>query len=53
MRKELQFVLRAIVIVVLLLSSFVGNAQHSVARQWNEVLLEAIRNDYAKTYCAC
>lgn len=24
------------------------SAQHSVARQWNEVLLEAIRNDYAR-----
>ena len=24
------------------------NAQHSVARQWNEVLLEAIRNDFAR-----
>lgn len=25
-----------------------GQAQHSVARQWNEVLLEAIRNDFAR-----
>lgn len=25
-----------------------GTAQHSVARQWNEMLLEAIRNDYAR-----
>ena len=24
------------------------NAQHSVARQWNDVLLDAIRNDYAR-----
>lgn len=24
------------------------NAQHSVAREWNEVLLEAIRNDFAR-----
>ena len=23
---------------------FAGNAQHSVARQWNEAILEAIRN---------
>ena len=23
-------------------------SQHSVARQWNEVLLEAIRNDFAR-----
>jgi len=23
-------------------------AQHSVAREWNEVLLEAIRNDFAR-----
>ncbi|CAM4212152.1 T9SS type A sorting domain-containing protein [Zobellia roscoffensis] len=26
----------------------IGNAQHSVARQWNEVLLDAIRVDYAR-----
>jgi hypothetical protein len=26
----------------------VANAQHSVARQWNEALLHAIRNDYAR-----
>ncbi|WP_276166093.1 T9SS type A sorting domain-containing protein [Zobellia alginiliquefaciens] len=26
----------------------IGNAQHSVARQWNEVLLGAIRVDYAR-----
>jgi len=26
----------------------VGHAQHSVARKWNEVLLQAIRNDYAR-----
>ncbi len=25
-----------------------AHAQHSVARQWNEVLLEAIRNDFAR-----
>jgi len=25
-----------------------ARAQHSVARQWNEVLLQAIREDYAK-----
>ena len=25
-----------------------GDDGHSVARQWNEVLLEAIRNDYAR-----
>ena len=24
------------------------HAQHSIARQWNEVLLEAIRNDFAR-----
>ena len=28
--------------------SFANFAQHSVAREWNEVLLEAIRNDYAR-----
>ena len=25
-----------------------GNAQHTVARQWNEVLLESIRSDFAR-----
>jgi len=28
--------------------SFAGPTDHSVARQWNEVLLEAIRNDFAR-----
>ena len=26
----------------------IGNTQHSVARQWNEELLHAIRNDFAR-----
>lgn len=29
-------------------SSLASNAQHSIARQWNEVLLESIRNDEAR-----
>lgn len=32
----------------LLLAGFSLQAQHSIARQWNEVLLEAIRNDQAR-----
>ena len=28
--------------------SFQSNAQHSVARQWNDVLLDAIRSDFAR-----
>ena len=28
--------------------SYAAQAQHSVARQWNEVLLEAIRHDFAR-----
>ena len=32
----------------LLLFFSVSHAQHSVARQWNEVLLEGIRNDFAR-----
>ena len=31
-----------------LLAGPVAIAQHSVARQWNEVLLEAIRGDFAR-----
>jgi len=39
----------SIFILVLLLSTFTIQAQeHSVARQWNEVLLESIRNDFAR-----
>ncbi len=37
-----------ILIILLTLSSGESWAQHSVARQWNEVLLEAIRNDFAR-----
>lgn len=35
-------------VLFLLLFGFPLQAQHSVARQWNEVLLEAIRNDRAR-----
>ena len=35
-------------LLIFLLLSFSLKAQHSVARQWNEVLLEAIRNDLAR-----
>ncbi len=31
-----------------MMSCFVSSGQHSLARGWNEVLLEAIRNDYAR-----
>lgn len=34
--------------LILLISAQDLTAQHSVARQWNEVLLEAIRNDFAR-----
>ncbi len=37
-----------IVIMVVLGGSFVAKAQYSMARKWNEVLLEGIRNDYAR-----
>ncbi len=35
-------------LLIFLLLSFSVKAQHSIARQWNEVLLEAIRNDLAR-----
>ncbi len=40
----------SIVLIGLILTAFTPaiNAQHSVAREWNEVLLDAIRNDYAR-----
>ncbi|SNT11862.1 Por secretion system C-terminal sorting domain-containing protein [Ekhidna lutea] len=34
--------------VLLMLLIFSTNGQHTVARKWNEVLLEAIRNDFAR-----
>lgn len=34
--------------ILFLLISVSALAQHSVAREWNEVLLEAIRNDFAR-----
>ncbi len=34
--------------ICLLFIPFTHDAQHSVARQWNEVLLYAIRNDFAR-----
>lgn len=32
----------------LFLSTFIAQAQHSIAREWNEELLHAIRNDFAR-----
>lgn len=37
-----------IIVVLIVLSINTSQGQHSVARQWNEVLLEAIREDYAR-----
>ena len=34
--------------VLLITFSFNTNGQHSVAREWNDVLLDAIRSDYAR-----
>lgn len=39
---------KLILLFLILASGFPINAQHSVARQWNEVLLESIRNDFAR-----
>ncbi len=39
---------RYIPLLLLLVLPIIGSAQHSVARQWNEVLLHAIRNDFAR-----
>lgn len=37
-----------IICLVAFATNFNSNAQHSVARQWNEVLMESIRNDFAR-----
>ena len=43
------FLQKFVLAVVLIFSSTsFAKTQHSVARMWNEVLLEAIRNDYAR-----
>lgn len=39
---------RCLLLIGLLMSSGISFAQHSIARLWNEVLLEAIRNDFAR-----
>jgi len=39
---------RLLSILLLFLPLFLTAQEHSVARQWNEVLLEAIRNDFAR-----
>lgn len=44
MMKKFGFIL----IVCVLMFPSIGNAQHSVAREWNDELLEAIRRDYAR-----
>lgn len=49
MTKKVNHKLYSVLIWGLLLLGFSESfGQHSVARQWNEVLLEAIRNDYAR-----
>ena len=39
---------RYLLFLFLFIIPIIGNTQHSVARQWNEVLLSAIRNDFAR-----
>ncbi len=41
-------VLLRIIIFVFIFQSINSHAQHSVARKWNDELLEAIRNDFAR-----
>ncbi len=40
--------MKRFLIVFLVCSSLTNQAQHSVARQWNDLLLEAIRGDFAR-----
>ncbi len=40
--------IRSLILSLLLVNGFHVMAQHSVARQWNEVLLQAIRDDRAR-----
>ena len=42
--------MRQIILITCFLSSLpiLGFTQHSIARQWNEVLLESVRNDFAR-----
>ena len=42
------YTLKVLCIIALFFTSFSVSAQHSVARQWNEELLAAIRIDYAR-----
>ncbi len=37
-----------LLLFTLLSITIYGNAQHSIARQWNEMVLEAIRADFAR-----
>ena len=39
---------RSTLILLSVFASNVSQAQNSVAREWNEILLEAIRNDFAR-----
>ena len=47
-RKVLRMSVPIILFVTVAASVSPARAQHSVARQWNDVLLEAIRNDFAR-----
>lgn len=40
--------MRSIITILLLWGVAIGHAQYSVAREWNEVVLEGIRHDFAR-----
>ncbi len=48
MIRHLTSICKGIVTCAIMLIAFESFAQHSVARQWNEQVLEAIRNDFAR-----
>lgn len=43
-----RWTLYSICLLVLLMNAYPASAQHSVARRWNEALLVAVRNDFAR-----
>lgn len=48
MKTELLMRKRLLLLITCLSFAFSGWAQHSIAREWNEVTLEAIRRDFAR-----
>jgi hypothetical protein len=48
MKSQLHSIIKIIILIIILSPVTIQAQEHSVARKWNDVLLEGIRNDFAR-----